>query len=140
MSNSVLVIDDEQDISVLIKYNLEKEGFIVTVAENGSEGITLAKQNIPDLILLDVMMPGMDGIETCERLKEIPELNATMICFLTARGEDYSQIAGFDAGADDYITKPIKPKLLTSRISAILRRKSPKFGILDAQQEEGKEK
>ena len=140
MSNSVLVIDDEQDIRVLIKYNLEKEGFIVTVAENGSEGITLAKQNIPDLILLDVMMPGMDGIETCERLKEIPELNATMICFLTARGEDYSQIAGFDAGADDYITKPIKPKLLTSRISAILRRKSPKFGILDAQQEEGKEK
>lgn len=140
MSNSVLVIDDEQDIRVLIKYNLEKEGFIVTVAENGSEGITLAKQNIPDLILLDVMMPGMDGIETCERLKEIPELNATMICFLTARGEDYSQIAGFDAGADDYITKPIKPKLLTSRISAILRRKSAEFGILDAQQEEGKEK
>ena len=93
MSNSVLVIDDEQDIRVLIKYNLEKEGFIVTVAENGSEGISLAKQNIPDLILLDVMMPGMDGIETCERLKEIPELNATMICFLTARGEDYSQIA-----------------------------------------------
>lgn len=140
MSNSVLVIDDEQDIRVLIKYNLEKEGFIVTVAENGSEGISLAKQNIPDLILLDVMMPGMDGIETCERLKEIPELNATMICFLTARGEDYSQIAGFDAGADDYITKPIKPKLLTSRISAILRRKSPEFAILDAQQEEGKEK
>lgn len=140
MSNSVLVIDDEQDIRVLIKYNLEKEGFIVTVAENGSEGITLAKQNIPDLILLDVMMPGMDGIETCERLKEIPELNATMICFLTARGEDYSQIAGFDAGADDYITKPIKPKLLTSRISAILRRKSAEFGILDTQQEEGKEK
>lgn len=140
MSNSVLVIDDEQDIRVLIKYNLEKEGFTVTVAENGSEGIALAKQNIPDLILLDVMMPGMDGIETCERLKDIPELNATMICFLTARGEDYSQIAGFDAGADDYITKPIKPKLLTSRISAILRRKSAEFGILDAQQEEGKEK
>ncbi len=140
MGNSVLVIDDEQDIRVLIKYNLEKEGFIVTVAENGSEGISLAKQNIPDLILLDVMMPGMDGIETCERLKEIPELNATMICFLTARGEDYSQIAGFDAGADDYITKPIKPKLLTSRISAILRRKSAEFGIPDAQQEEGKEK
>lgn len=140
MSNSVLVIDDEQDIRVLIKYNLEKEGFTVTLAENGSEGIALAKQNIPDLILLDVMMPGMDGIETCERLKDIPELNATMICFLTARGEDYSQIAGFDAGADDYITKPIKPKLLTSRISAILRRKSAEFGILDAQQEEGKEK
>lgn len=140
MSNSVLVIDDEQDIRVLIKYNLEKEGFIVTLAENGSEGIALAKQNIPDLILLDVMMPGMDGIETCERLKEIPELNGTMICFLTARGEDYSQIAGFDAGADDYITKPIKPKLLTSRILAILRRKSAEFGSAEGQSGESKEK
>jgi len=136
MSNSVLVIDDEQDIRVLIKYNLEKEGFIVTVAENGADGVTLAKQNIPDLILLDVMMPGMDGIETCERLKEIPELAGTMICFLTARGEDYSQIAGFDAGADDYITKPIKPKLLTSRIAAILRRKSAEFNNGEGQNEE----
>ncbi len=136
MSNSVLVIDDEQDIRVLIKYNLEKEGFIVTVADNGSEGINLAKQNIPDLILLDVMMPGMDGIETCERLKEIPELAGTMICFLTARGEDYSQIAGFDAGADDYITKPIKPKLLTSRIAAILRRKSADIHSGERQNEE----
>lgn len=123
MNNSVLVIDDEQDIRVLIKYNLEKEGFIVSEAANGADGIEIAKKNIPDLILLDVMMPGMDGIETCEKLKEIPELQATMICFLTARGEDYSQIAGFDAGADDYITKPIKPKLLASRISAVLRRK-----------------
>lgn len=124
MSNSVLVIDDEQDIRVLIKYNLEKDGFVVSEAENGIDGIEIAKKNVPDLILLDVMMPGMDGIETCEKLKEIPELNNTMICFLTARGEDYSQIAGFDAGADDYITKPIKPKLLSSRISAVLRRKS----------------
>ena len=123
MNNSVLVIDDEQDIRVLIKYNLEKEGFIVSEADNGLAGIEIAKKNVPDLILLDVMMPGMDGIETCEKLKEIPELSNTMICFLTARGEDYSQIAGFDAGADDYITKPIKPKLLTSRISAVLRRK-----------------
>ncbi|WP_027418868.1 response regulator transcription factor [Crocinitomix catalasitica] len=123
MSNSVLVIDDEQDIRVLIKYNLEQEGFTVTEADNGASGLELAKKNIPDLILLDVMMPGMDGIETCEKLKDIPELANTMICFLTARGEDYSQIAGFDAGADDYITKPIKPKVLVSRIAAILRRK-----------------
>lgn len=124
MSNSVLVIDDEQDIRILIKYNLEKEGFVVSEADNGADGLEIAKKNIPDLILLDVMMPGMDGIETCEKLKEIPELSNTMICFLTARGEDYSQIAGFDAGADDYITKPIKPKLLASRIAAVLRRKS----------------
>ena len=123
MNNSILVIDDEQDIRVLVKYNLEKEGFVVSEVDNGADGIIMAKATIPDLILLDVMMPGMDGIETCEKLKEIPELSNTMICFLTARGEDYSQIAGLDAGADDYITKPIKPKLLTSRIAAILRRK-----------------
>jgi two-component system alkaline phosphatase synthesis response regulator PhoP len=124
MSNSILVIDDEQDIRVLIKYNLEKEGFLVSVAEDGEKGLVVAQQQVPDLILLDVMMPGMDGIETCEKLKAIPSLKNTMICFLTARGEDYSQIAGFEAGADDYITKPIKPKLLVSRISAILRRKT----------------
>ena len=124
MNNSVLVIDDEQDIRVLIKYNLEKEGFIVSEADNGLAGIEIAKKNVPDLILLDVMMPGMDGIETCEQIKTISKLNQTMICFLTARGEDYSQIAGFDAGADDYITKPIKPKVLVSRISELLRRKN----------------
>lgn len=124
MSYSVLVIDDEQDIRVLIKYNLEKEGFLVSLAESGEDGLKKVKLNVPDLILLDVMMPGMEGIETCERLKQMPELGNTMICFLTARGEDYSQIAGFDAGADDYITKPIRPKLLASRITAILRRKS----------------
>ena len=131
MSHSVLVIDDEQDIRVLIKYNLEKDGFIVSEADNGADGIEIAKKNVPDLILLDVMMPGMDGIETCEKLKEIPELEKTMICFLTARGEDYSQIAGFDAGADDYITKPIKPKLLSSRISAVLRRKGMVTSVKD---------
>ncbi len=140
MNNSVLVIDDEQDIRVLIKYNLEKEGFVVAVADNGADGIAMAKMNIPDLILLDVMMPGMDGIETCERLKEIPELSHTMICFLTARGEDYSQIAGFDAGADDYITKPIKPKLLSSRISAILRRQSADSTLIDQGAGEQKER
>jgi len=122
MNHTVLVIDDEADIRLLVKYNLEKEGFIVYEADNGERGIELAKAQQPDLILLDVMMPIMDGIETCERLRKIPELRNTMICFLTARSEDYSQIAGLDAGADDYITKPIKPKLLVSRISAIMRR------------------
>lgn len=124
MSYSILVIDDEQDIRILIRYNLEKEGYMVAEAENGMEGIELAKKNIPDLILLDVMMPGLDGIATCEKLRDIPALQNTMVCFLTARGEDYSQIAGFDAGADDYITKPIKPKLLVSRIAAVLRRQN----------------
>jgi two-component system alkaline phosphatase synthesis response regulator PhoP len=133
MGNSILVIDDEQDIRVLIKYNLEKEGFVISEAENGEKGLEMAKHQVPDLILLDVMMPGMDGIETCEKLKAIPMLKNTMICFLTARGEDYSQIAGFEAGADDYITKPIKPKLLVSRISAILRRKGA-AGQADAQE------
>lgn len=123
MSHTVLIIDDEADIRMLIRYNLEKEGFVVLDADNGEKGIELARQNAPDLILLDVMMPVMDGIETCERLRKIPELSNSMICFLTARSEEYSQIAGLDAGADDYITKPIKPKLLISRISAILRRK-----------------
>ncbi|MGB1102437.1 MAG: response regulator transcription factor [Crocinitomicaceae bacterium] len=135
MSHSILVIDDEQDIRVLIRYNLEKDGFVVTEAGNGQNGIEIAKNNVPDLILLDVMMPGMDGIETCEKLKEIPALKNTMICFLTARGEDYSQIAGFDVGADDYITKPIKPKLLSSRISAVLRRKGERQTIEDGKPE-----
>ncbi len=123
MSHTILIIDDEADIRMLIRYNLEKEGYIVLDADNGEKGIELARYNAPDLILLDVMMPVMDGIETCERLRKIPELSNSMICFLTARSEEYSQIAGLDAGADDYITKPIKPKLLISRISAILRRK-----------------
>ncbi|MBK7127989.1 MAG: response regulator transcription factor [Crocinitomicaceae bacterium] len=122
MSYSILIIDDEPDIRTLIRYNLEKEGYTVHDAKSGEEGLLLAKAHQPDLILLDVMMPGMDGMETCEKLKAVPELSTTMICFLTARGEDYSQIAGLEAGADDYITKPIKPKLLTSRISALLRR------------------
>jgi len=124
MNQSILIIDDEQDIRFLLKYNLEKVGYQVTEAENGKDGIEKATNNPPDLILLDVMMPEMDGIETCERIKEIPALQNVMICFLTARGEDYSQIAGFDAGGDDYITKPIKPKVLVSRISALLRRKN----------------
>ena len=120
----ILLVDDEQDILDLIKYNLEKEGFEVTTAANGREGLREAKRFIPDLILLDVMMPEMDGMETCIQIKEQAELKHTLIAFLTARGEDYSQIAGFDAGADDYITKPIKPRVLVSRVKALLRRKS----------------
>lgn len=120
----ILLVDDEQDILDLIKYNLEKEGFEVQTANNGREGLREARVFLPDLILLDVMMPEMDGMETCIQLKDLPELRHTIIAFLTARGEDYSQIAGFEAGADDYITKPIKPRVLVSRVKALLRRKS----------------
>jgi two-component system, OmpR family, alkaline phosphatase synthesis response regulator PhoP len=122
--NSILIIDDELDILEIIKYNLVKEGFNVETANNGKDGIELAKKFKPDLILLDVMMPQMDGIEVCEILRTIPGFEHTIICFLTARNEDYSQIAGLDAGADDYIAKPVKPKVLISRLNALLRRKS----------------
>lgn len=118
----ILIIDDEQDILDILEYNLVKEGFEVTTSSDGSKGIELAKKMLPDLIILDVMMPDTDGIEVCETLRKLPELAHTRICFLTARGEDYSQIAGLDAGADDYITKPVKPKVLISRIKAIIRR------------------
>lgn len=120
-ARKILLVDDEPDILAFIKYNLEKEGYDVSTAENGREAVDLAKKIRPDLILLDVMMPEMDGIETCLEIREIEGLNS-IIAFLTARGEDYSQLAGFDAGADDYITKPIKPRILTSRIKALLRR------------------
>jgi two-component system alkaline phosphatase synthesis response regulator PhoP len=124
MSNfKVLLVDDEPDILELIQYNLEKEGYFVETANNGREGVEKAMASIPDLILLDVMMPEMDGIETCHELREKSELKNTIIAFLTARNEDYSQIAGLDAGADDYITKPIKPKVLVSRVKALMRRK-----------------
>lgn len=119
---SVLIIDDEEDIRELLSYNLVKEGFRVFKASNGNEGIDMAMNLRPDLIVLDVMMPGMDGIEVCERLRSNPLTAQSRICFLTARSEDYSQIAGFEAGADDYVAKPIKPKVLISRIKAILRR------------------
>ena len=118
----ILVIDDEPDIIEFLSYNLKREGYEIFSALNGRQGIELARKNNPHLILLDIMMPGMDGIETCEQLRAIPELNKTIIAFLTARGEDYSQIAGFEAGGDDYITKPIKPKVLLSRIKALLKR------------------
>lgn len=119
----ILVVDDEPDILELVQYNLEKEGFSVYTAGNGREAIEIATEVTPDLILLDVMMPEMDGMETCIEMRENSVLDRTIIAFLTARGEDYSQIAGFDAGADDYITKPIKPRVLLSRIKALLRRK-----------------
>jgi two-component system alkaline phosphatase synthesis response regulator PhoP len=120
---SILLVDDEPDILEFLKYNLKKENYRVYTAANGKDAIQMAKKNIPDLILLDIMMPEMDGIETCKHMKEIPALKETYIVFLTARSEDYSQLAGFDAGADDYVSKPIKPKLLISRIKALLRRK-----------------
>ncbi len=126
----ILIIDDEQDILDILAYNLEKEGFEVTTSLDGVKGIELAKKILPDLIILDVMMPDTDGIEVCETLRKLPELSHTSICFLTARGEDYSQIAGLDAGADDYITKPVKPKVLVSRIKAIIRRN--KGGITES--------
>ena len=121
----ILLVDDEPDILEFIGYNLKKEGFEVLTASNGRQAIELAKEHRPTVIILDVMMPEMDGIETCEEIRKIPELENAMIAFLTARGEDYSQIAGFDAGADDYITKPIKPKVLVSRVRALLKRYQP---------------
>lgn len=119
---NLLLVDDEPDVLEFIGYNLRKEGFNVHSASNGKEAIRLAQEVNPQLILLDVMMPGMDGIETCEELRKIVALKNVLIAFLTARGEDYSQIAGFDAGGDDYISKPIKPKVLVSRIKALLKR------------------
>lgn len=123
---TILLVDDEPDILDILSYNLEKEGFIVHAASNGREGVELARKMLPDLILLDVMMPEMDGMETCVQIREEPQLKDTIIAFLTARGEDYSQIAGFDAGADDYIMKPVKPRVLVSRIKALLRRNEGK--------------
>ena len=119
---TILLVDDELDILEIIGYNLSAEGYNVVTAQNGVQAIKKAKKHKPKLIILDVMMPEMDGIEACEKLRLIPELSETVITFLTARGEDYSQVAGFEAGADDYITKPIKPKVLTSKVKSLLRR------------------
>jgi len=118
----ILLVDDEPDILEIVGYNLSNEGYQVITAETGLEGVKKAKKEKPQLIILDVMMPEMDGIEACEQIRKIPDLSNTIITFLTARGEDYSQMAGFDAGADDYITKPIKPKVLVSKVKALLRR------------------
>ena len=125
MSNNsikILLVDDEPDILEILSYNLILEGYKVITASNGLEALKSAKENQPHLILMDVMMPEMDGIEACEQIRTFPELKNTIITFLTARSEDYSQLAGFEAGADDYITKPIKPKVLVSKIKALLRR------------------
>ncbi len=125
MNNSnikILLVDDEPDILEIISYNLTAQGYNVSTANNGVQAVKKAKKEQPHLIILDVMMPEMDGIEACEQIRKIPELENTLIAFLTARGEDYSQVAGFEAGADDYITKPIKPKVLVSKIKSLLRR------------------
>jgi two-component system alkaline phosphatase synthesis response regulator PhoP len=116
------VVDDEEDILELLKYHLEREGFQVFTTNNGANALRLAKVEKPDLIVLDIMMPEMDGVEVCMRLRAMPEFKETLVAFLTARNEDYSQIAGFDAGADDYIAKPVKPKVFVSRVKALLKR------------------
>lgn len=118
----ILLVDDEPDILEILSYNLSAEGYDVFTAKNGVEGVAKAKKKQPHLIILDVMMPEMDGIEACEIIRNTPGLEETIITFLTARSEDYSQVAGFDAGADDYITKPIKPKVFVSKVKALLRR------------------
>lgn len=120
--SKILLVDDEPDILEFLSYNLAKEGYEVFTANTGKEGLDIAKKVRPDLVILDVMMPEMDGIETCRELRQNNDLKNVLVAFLTARGEDYSQIAGFDAGADDYITKPIKPRVFVSRVKALLRR------------------
>ena len=122
----VLVVDDEPDIVEILKYNLQKEGYEVATADDGIKAVKAAVKFQPDVILLDIMMPQQDGVETCLQIREIPELKNTFIIFLTARMEEYSEVAAFDVGADDYITKPIKPRALMSRISALFRRESKK--------------
>ena len=118
----ILIVDDESDIVEFLKYNFEKEGFSVFTAANGVEGIKKAQKHQPDLIIMDVMMPEMDGIEACNTLREMPEFSSTLILLLTARNEDYSEIAGFDAGADDYVTKPVRPRVLIKRVKSLLKR------------------
>lgn len=122
LSHKILLVDDEPDILDFLSYNLKKEGYIVYTANNGAEAIQISKTEKPHLIVLDIMMPEMDGMETCRQLKEIPDLKNTIITFLTARNEEYTQIAGFEVGADDFITKPIKPRVFMSRVKALLRR------------------
>jgi two-component system alkaline phosphatase synthesis response regulator PhoP len=125
-SQKVLVVDDEEPILELLKYNLEKQGYDVRTAIDGQVAVDTARKFHPDLVLLDIMMPKMDGVEACRQIRAIPELANTFIVFLTARSEEYSEVAAFDVGADDYITKPIKPRALMSRISALFRRDSKK--------------
>lgn len=133
----ILIVDDEPDILELIEYNLKKEGYQVYTARNGQEAVSEAKKTQPDLIILDIMMPKMDGIEACRIMRTMPEFKNTFMVFLTARSEEYSEIAGFNVGADDYIAKPIKPRALVSRINAILRRNSTPEEVTDNKLEIG---
>jgi two-component system alkaline phosphatase synthesis response regulator PhoP len=133
----ILIVDDEPDILELIEYNLKKEGYQVYTARNGQEAVSEAKKALPDLIVLDIMMPKMDGIEACRIMRTMPEFKNTFMVFLTARSEEYSEIAGFNVGADDYIAKPIKPRALVSRINAILRRNAPAEEVTDNKLEIG---
>lgn len=126
--HKVLVVDDEEPILELLQYNLEKAGYEVKTATDGVRALEVARKFLPDLVLLDIMMPGMDGVETCRHIREFPELEKTFVIFLTARAEEYSEVAAFDVGADDYITKPIKPRALMSRINAVFRRDSKSTG------------
>ena len=121
-ANTILLVDDEQDILDFLQYNLEREGYKVLTAHNGLEGVDMTRMHTPDLILMDVMMPKMDGIEACHMIRKDLQMDQPLIAFLTSRSEDYSQVAGFEAGADDYITKPIRPRLLISKVEALLRR------------------
>lgn len=129
--HKVLVVDDEESIVELLKYNLEKSGYDVRTALDGMKAVEIAKKFIPDVVLLDIMMPKMDGVETCRLLRDAPDLQKTFIIFLTARSEEYSEVAAFDVGADDYITKPIKPRALMSRINALFRRDTKKSSPVD---------
>jgi two-component system alkaline phosphatase synthesis response regulator PhoP len=122
--NRVLIVDDEADILEMLKYNLEKEGYDVKTAPDGKKALTVAKSFLPELILMDIMMPVMDGVEACRQLRTLPEMLNTYIIFLTARTEEYSEVAAFDVGADDYLTKPIKPRALMSRINGLFRREA----------------
>ncbi len=133
----ILIVDDEPDILELIEYNLKKEGYQVYLADNGQEAVAEAKKVLPDLIVLDIMMPKMDGIEACRIMRTMPEFKNTFMVFLTARSEEYSEIAGFNVGADDYIAKPIKPRALVSRINAILRRNAGPDEVSDNKLEVG---
>jgi two-component system alkaline phosphatase synthesis response regulator PhoP len=132
----VLLVDDESDILEFMGYNLRNEGYAVEVAQDGKEALEVAKRFVPDLIILDVMMPGMDGVETCAEIRKMPTLKHCIITFLSARGEDFTQIAAFNAGADDYISKPIRPKVLLSRVAALLRRKPLSDASLESQENE----
>ena len=121
-NTKILLVDDEPDIVEIIRFNLEQKGYQISTASDGLEAIKVAEKEIPHLIIMDVMMPNLDGIETCERLRQDDRFSDTIIMFLTARGEDYSYVAAFDSGADDYVTKPIKPKVLVSKVKGLLRR------------------